>query len=111
MERTQRVVKEREKRVCMRGGEREREGEGERDRERELGPSLGGAQVRDVRRYLLFVALRPHCGQKRGPDRHGPLLFGPNKSRWLKTCTHPKEHDFNTTNRHISRMKKRNHTK
>lgn len=51
-----------------------------RDRERKVGPRLGGAQVLVVRRHLLFVALSPHC-----PDRHGPLLFGPNKSRWLKT--------------------------
>lgn len=51
-----------------------------RDGEKKVGPRLGGAQVLVVRRHLLFVALRPHC-----PDRHGPLLFGPNKSRWLKT--------------------------
>lgn len=61
-----------------------------RDRERKVGPSLGGAQVLVVRRHLLFVALSPHC-----PDRHGPLLFGPNKSRWLKTRALVTQLNFN----------------
>lgn len=50
-----------------------------RDGEKTVIPRLGGAQVLVVRRHLLFVTLRPPF-----PDRHRPLLFGPNKSRWLK---------------------------
>lgn len=50
-----------------------------RDGEKTVIPRLGGAQVLVVRRHLLFVTLRPPF-----PDWHRPLLFGPNKSRWLK---------------------------
>lgn len=55
---------------------------GGRETEREVGPRLGQAQVQVVKRHLLSMALRPQCRQNRGPDRRGPQLFGPYKSRW-----------------------------
>lgn len=58
------------------------EGRGGRETEREVGPRLGQAQVQVVKRHLLSMALWPQCRQNRGPDRRGPQLFGPYKSRW-----------------------------
>lgn len=58
------------------------------ERWRSLSPRLGGAQVWVLKRHLLFASLRPPRGHERGPHRHGLLLFGPNKSRWLKTHPH-----------------------